>query len=319
MGWRVHIDGDHLDPDYLGALRREVSDSVALSVGGLPDDWPEVRCLVSGWPKPEHLDTGEALSSLVIPFSGPPARTLRLLQDRGLAVYNLHHNAQAVVEMALALLFACAKCVVPMDRDLRVGDWRARYASDPGLTLRGRRALVLGHGAIGGGVASALTALGLTVTAVARRARDDVRGIQELDALLPMADVLVLALPATEETLDLIDARRLGLLPSRAILVNVARAKIVEEDALFWALESGALHSAGLDVWYRYPKTEADRAGTSPATQPFEMLDNVVLSPHRAGHGPAVERLRGVHLAKLLGTLASGGTPETRVDLSLGY
>jgi phosphoglycerate dehydrogenase-like enzyme len=319
MPLRVHVAGDHLDETYIAALRAHAGPEVLLSVGDRPSDWAQVESLVSGWPEEAMLDDGIALRSFVIPFAGPPARTLRMLRGRGLAVYNLHHNAAAVAEMALALVLACAKCIVPMDRDLRAGDWRARYGADPGLTLGGRRALVLGYGAIGRRVGALLGALGLEVTGVASTGRAGVRAVDDLDALLPAADVLAVALPATEATDGLIGAERLRLLPAQAIVVNVGRARVVDEGALYNALASGALHSAGMDVWYRYPRDASERGSTLPATQPFHELANVVMSPHRAGHGDAVERLRGEHLAAVLRDLARGLEPASRVNLAAGY
>ena len=99
----------------------------------------------------------------------------------------------------------------------------------------------------------------------------------------------------------------------------MGRARVVDEQALYTALETGALHSAGLDVWYQYPKDAASREDTAPSVYPFHTLNNVVLSPHRAGHGAASERLRGIHLANTLNALAAGIEPACRVCLEAGY
>ena len=319
MALRVHIDGGHTDPVYLRALREALRATVDLSVGDAPDDLAHVACLVSGWPDEGLLDAAAGLRSVVIPFAGPPARTLRVLQGRGLRIFNLHHNASAVAEMALALLLACAKCVVPMDSALRQGDWRPRYGEDPGASLAGRRALVLGYGAIGSRVGGLLRAFGVTVTGIRRTARDGCHGVDDLPNLLPAADVLVVALPGTAATEGLLGAPEIAALPRGSIVVNVGRARVIDEGALYESLRTGHLHSAGLDVWYRYPREEEDRASTMPSSQPFHELDNVVLSPHRAGHGAAVEEERGRQLASLLNLLASGGEPDTQVNVAEGY
>lgn len=101
--------------------------------------------------------------------------------------------------------------------------------------------------------------------------------------------------------------------------MNVARGPVVEEQALYEALRSGHLGGAGLDVWWRYPEGETDRALTLPSTFPFHELDSVVLSPHRAGHAEATESLRARHLADLLNDIACGKDPRGRVDLERGY
>jgi phosphoglycerate dehydrogenase-like enzyme len=111
----------------------------------------------------------------------------------------------------------------------------------------------------------------------------------------------------------------LARLPRGAILVNVARGDVVDEEALYDALASGHLGGAGLDVWYRYPESEEARAATLPARRPFHELENVVLSPHRAGHGRGTEAARAAHLARLLAAAAGGEAIPHRVDLDRGY
>ena len=298
------------EPEHMERLRGLLS-GVKLSVGSELADGVEV--LVAGRPDPALLD-GPSLHTLVIPWSGLPPRTRTALRERPhLRCFNLHHNAGVVAEMAVALVLAAAKLLVPMDRALRRGDWRARYEPDRALALAGRTAVVLGYGAIGRRVGRALEALGLTVVGVRRR--DGV----DLDDVLRRAQVLVIALPHTEETDGLIDADRLSFLPRDAVLVNVARARIVDEDALFDALRDGRLAGAGLDVWYRYPKDEASRTSTKPGNRPFHELDNVVLSPHRAGHVRNTEMLRMEALAAVLNILALGQEPPTKVDVARGY
>jgi phosphoglycerate dehydrogenase-like enzyme len=103
------------------------------------------------------------------------------------------------------------------------------------------------------------------------------------------------------------------------VLVNVARGPIVDEAALYHALCEGSLFAAALDVWYNYPTDEAARSCTPPSTYPFHELDNVVMSPHRAGGSTETELLRIKHLAELLNAAACGEPMPNRVDLQLGY
>lgn len=128
----------------------------------------------------------------------------------------------------------------------------------------------------------------------------------------------MICLPLTDETKGLIGADELAQLAPGAVLVNTGRGPIVDERALFDALRAGRLR-AGLDVWYRYPEDEAARAGTPPATLPFHELDNIVMSPHRAGLCAETERLRAVFLAEMLNAGARGEPMPGRVDLDAGY
>ena len=109
------------------------------------------------------------------------------------------------------------------------------------------------------------------------------------------------------------------MLPPGAELVNVGRGPIVDEAALYNALRNGTLHAAGLDVWYNYPADEAGRSHTLPSAYPFHELENVVMSPHRAGHSSETETLRMGHLMVLLNAAARGEPMPNRLDVRVGY
>ncbi len=315
------------DPEHLALLEVQLAPEITLSTGL---DVPRAtQVLVAGRPEARHLSPCADLEALIIPFAGLPAPTRELmLASPHVAVYNLHHNAIPTAETAVALLLAAAKFIVPADRDLRQGDWSIRYnRPNPAILLHGKTVLILGYGAIGQHAAGLCRGLGMRVLATRRRldpaARcpDEVHAATALPDLLPRADALIITLPLTDETRGLLGAQELALLPSRAVLVNVGRGEVVDEAALFHALQSGQLHAAGLDVWYQYPPDADSRTATLPASHPFHTLENVVLSPHRAGSGGAEEiEVRRMHaLAALVNALARGETPSSRVDLAAGY
>ena len=326
--WLPVEDESEGDDPFLVQLQRELDDDVVelLPASSVPATaTPTV--LVRGVPEESMLAACPRLTHLLIPYAGLPRATRERLQARPeVAVHNLHHNAAPTAELAVALLLACAKEVVPHDRDLRRGDWRRRYAEATTTTLAGGHALVLGYGAIGQRVAHALGALGMRVTAVRRSARGgDRHGMvalvppRALATELSRADAVVICLPWTEETDGLLDAAMLRCLPASAYLVNVGRGAIVDEDALYAALAEGRLAGAGLDVWYRYPSTVAERASTPPSAHPFGSLDNVVLSPHRGGKTRQNEVARARGVARMLEAIAAGGEVPNRVDLDAGY
>ncbi len=307
-------------------VRRRLPVQIDLQVDRPRPDPADYEVLVDGRPSEDDLDAGSRLQRLVIPYAGLPPATAALLRARPhIQAHNLHHNAAPVAEMAVGLLIAAARRVVACDRALRVGDWRPRYTEeDRGLLLAEHTALIVGYGAIGRRVARVLRAFDMRVLGVRRRGRGKdgevaLFGPDALDALLPRADVIVLATPLTEATRHLIDARRLDLLPPHAVLVNLARGAVVDEQALYEALRDGRLGAAGLDVWWHYPQDEAAREATPPSTYPFAELDNVVLSPHRAGHAAPTEELRARHLVQLLEAFAAGGVAPNRVDIEAGY
>lgn len=280
--------------------------------------------LVAGFPTDAELGAIVPGGALVLPFSGlRPATREQLRQRPELRVYNNRFNGGLVAEHALGLVLAVSRVLIPMDAALRRGDWRPRLAADPAITLGGHRALVLGYGSIGRRVATALGALGMTVQAIARRPAGpdgpiEVHPPEALDALLPGIRVLVVAVPHTPETDGWIGRAALARLGPDAVVVNVARGPVVDEQALFEALRDHRIHGAGLDVWWRMPGA-AEMASTPPSELPFHTLDNVVLSPHRAAHASETEDLRTAGLAALLATLVSGGEPFARVDPAQGY
>jgi phosphoglycerate dehydrogenase-like enzyme len=140
------------------------------------------------------------------------------------------------------------------------------------------RALIVGVGGIGGATAERLSALGARCTGVRRRVGmgpppgfERVVGLDQFEAELPGHDVVVLAAPLTGETSGLLTAERLDLLPQSAIVVNVARGGLLDQDALAERLASGRLRGAALDVFKEEPV---------PPTSPLWGLRQVLLSPH---------------------------------------
>ena len=326
MSLNVHI----LNPPDAAALEMlgsRLHPDVVVKTGEVAET-ADYHVLVAGVPQQEHLAASTNLNTLVIPWAGLPASTRQLLADfPQLAVHNLHHNAAPVAELTLALLLAAARAIVPYDQTLRRGDWRPRYdRSGPSVLLSGKTALVLGYGAIGQHVARYCQALGMEVLATRRGLGDPVRdGVATVypaaafPDLLAQAHALIICLPLTPETEGLIGAAELERLQTPSILVNIGRGAIVEEQALFEALQSRRLHAAGIDVWYNYPRDEAARTDTLPGRFPFHELDNVVLSPHRAGDADGAVELRMTHLADLLNALASEQPAPNRVDFAAGY
>lgn len=163
---------------------------------------------------------------------------------------------------------------------IRAGDWRVL----PGgvRSLCGCRVTVLGTGDIGTEFARRARAFHPAVIAGVRRSDkpgdpvfDEMHTTAELDAVLPQTDLLVMALPNTPDTANILDARRMALLPGGAYVVNVGRGTAVDQDALIAALDSGHLAGAALDVVVPEPL---------PAGHPLRKAKNLLLTPHVAGN-----------------------------------
>ncbi|MBN2386688.1 MAG: hypothetical protein JXB85_06670 [Anaerolineales bacterium] len=314
------------DDQALQLLQGDLSVDVRLSFGPQIPEATEI--LVAGRPSRAQISAGTNLRALIIPFAGVPGSTRAMIGEfPHIQVHNLHHNAAPTAELAIALLLTAAKFLLPCDAALRRQDWRPRYDPPPAVTLDGKTALILGFGQIGERVGRTCHALGMDILAIRRdpgRVRTfdypaGIHGPQALADLLPHAAALIITLPATPETENLLGPGELSRLPRGSVLVNVGRGAIVDQAGLYQALTSGPLLAAGLDVWYNYPPDEASRVHTPPADYPFQELENVVLSPHRAGASSETEELRMQHLARLLRAAVSGEIIPNQVDLQAGY
>lgn len=300
-------------------LRRLTRRVAAWTFGEAPDPGTEVW-VGSGFSE-QFASALPHLRAVVVPWAGPNRQLIELVRSLpGVSLHNLHHNAGATAEMAVALLLAVAKSVVPRDRALREGDWGRRGRAASARLLQGSTSLVLGYGAIGRRIARACRALGMRVMAVRREAKPDdpgwVFGVEELPRLLPEADALLCSLPLTPETEGLLGERELAALPRHAIVVNVGRGPVFDEAALYEALASGRLWGAGLDVWWCYPP---DGGNGLPSAKPFHELDNVVLTPHCGGWAEGIDALRLRDLARLLRRFDTGDWTANRVDPARGY
>jgi phosphoglycerate dehydrogenase-like enzyme len=323
----VHIEYEY-EPQIIEELREQLLPGITVSAGEVAEDELDCQVYVAGRPQRAQLLSMPNLHTVIIPWVGISSETRSLLAEfPHLAVHNLHHNAPPTAELTIALLLAASKLIIPYDRDLRRHDWQMRYQRpSPALLLDGKTALILGYGAIGRRVAAACQGLGIKVLAIKRTVQQqadefaaEIHPPEKLHDLLPRANFLLICLPLTPQTENLIGARELALLPERSVLVNVGRGPVVDQAALYSALRDQQLHSAGLDVWYNYPPDKESRSHTPPANYPFHELNNVVMSPHRAGGSMGIDHLRMARLAQLLNKISAGKEAPNKVDLELGY
>lgn len=193
------------------------------------------------------------------------------------------YSAVAVAEHALSLMLAAARKIPQHEQELRAGRW-TRLSM---IQLHGKILGLVGFGNIGRQLASLAKGIGMQVWAWTlhpdpKRAAESAIRFVELDQLLTQSDVISIHVVASEKTRGLIDREALARMKPSCILVNTARASIVDTPALVEALKAGRLAAAALDVYDQEPL---------PPTDPLLSLPNVVLSPHNAGMTPeAIER-----------------------------
>ena len=223
-----------------------------------------------------------------IPAAGLDAVDLAAV-PQGCRVCNVFEHDIGVSEYVMAAMLYFTIGLVSKSERFRSGSWTdsPRVGAPFRPELAGRTVGLIGYGHIGRAVARRAKAFGLRVMALARTRRDldpppDWLGEPaELPALLEAADFVVIACPLNEATRGLIGRSEFAHMKPDAVLINVARGPIVDEDALYEALASRTIRGAVLDVWYRYPEPGA--AAVRPARRPFHHLDNVVMTPHCSG------------------------------------
>ncbi|WP_298930759.1 D-2-hydroxyacid dehydrogenase [uncultured Ramlibacter sp.] len=204
-------------------------------------------------------------------------------------------NADVVAQTAVAGVLALARHFPQYMAAQRERRWAPPTGGVLPRDLRGQRALIVGWGPVGQEIARLLQALGLHCTAVRRQA-DATAAVpaiayEDLAQALPRTDWLVLACPLSARTRGLVDAAALAALAPGARLVNVARGEVVVEADLVAALQEGSLAGAFLDVFAHEPL---------PAASPLWMLDNVIVTPHAAGHSDAnAQRVAAMFLDNL--------------------
>ncbi|BBB00385.1 putative dehydrogenase [Actinacidiphila reveromycinica] len=206
----------------------------------------------------------------ITPHLGQLPPGVRLCNARGV------HEA-STAELALTLILASLRGIPRFVRGQDTEKWYSGFYP----ALADRRVLIVGHGAIGAAVEDRLVPFECTVDRVARSARDTPRGpvhaLDELPALLPAADVVVLTTPLTEQTRGLANASFLAAMKDGALLVNIARGPVVDTKALLAETESGRL-TAALDVTDPEPL---------PPGHPLWHAPGVLVSPHVGGSSSA--------------------------------
>ena len=193
------------------------------------------------------------------------------LATLGIKVHTIKgYGDTAVAEHTIALMFACCRDLAGMDRSVRNGIW------DPleSMQLKDKTLGLIGLGGIGREVARIARGIGMQVIGWNRTARPDAGvPLLDLDTLMTRSDVISLHLALTEETRGMIGTQQLARMKPGVILVNTARAALVDEPALVEALRSGRIRHAGLDVFHAEP--------LSP-DHPLARLENVTLTSHAA-------------------------------------
>ncbi len=293
-----------MDPDRRAALAAKAGghfESVILA--DLPPDraaaaWSEADVLVCDGFRPEVPDDlatrAPDLKLVQVLLAGVNQVPLDRIPPGVFLCSNAGAYTTSVAEHAMALLLAAAKDVNRFTEELRQGIFDQGRM---GKALEGSTVAIAGMGAIGSEVARLCKAFRMQVIGLTRSGRvvppaDEGGTLADLPCVAARADYLVIALPLTRATEGLVDASVLGAMKEDAVLVNIARGKIVVEEDLYEHLKAHPRFRAALDVWWTYPAGKKGR----PFTKPFHELPNMIMTPHNAFAIP-VQRRRAMEAA----------------------
>lgn len=284
------------------ALPREAANSDQHDGALDPDD----VVVTLRWSRPSGQ--GPPFRLLHVPGAGLDGVDMTSLRPETL-VANVFEHEVPIAEFVIARLLEWEIRAAAMQSSFGPTDWAERYRHrEPHGEIHGKTLGIIGYGRIGRAIAARAAAFGVRVVAVDDFATPDdntqVLPTARLADLLTGSDYVVVSCPLTAQTSGMVDAAALALMPAHAVLVNISRAQIVDEDALYAALRDGRIGGAILDVWYRYPSSSDD--AVTPASHPFWELPNAWCTPHSSAWTQQLPRRRYAVIADNVNRLMSG-------------
>jgi phosphoglycerate dehydrogenase-like enzyme len=283
-------EGDRTD-----AARRCFAEAEAAITSGFDADTPAVP----------------RLRLIQLPGAGIDAVDLAAV-PAGCTVCNVFEHEIGISEYVFAAILHFVVDLADRDARFRAGSWRDGPSMGAAFRpeLAGQTIGCVGYGHIGRAVGRRARAFGMRVMAITGSsepldpAPDWLGHADQLDALLEAADFVLIACPLTEATRGLIGRPQLGCMKPNAVLINVARGPIVDQDALFEALRERTIAGAAIDTWYHYPSPEWP--DVRPSRLPFQELDNLVMTPHCSGWTEHLMERRFALIAENLERLRDG-------------
>jgi D-2-hydroxyacid dehydrogenase (NADP+) len=234
--------------------------------------------------KQEWLERAAKLRLIVTPTAGKDFFQVTLPPT--VALYNSSFHGHIIAETVLGMMLCHARGLLHAYRLRNHDPWPQAEISGSQRMLRNSRLTILGFGSIGNHIARLAGPFGMRITGIRRSAAeappwfsrgDRLARTGELEAILPATDHLVMCLPRSPESDNILSARRLALLPRQAALYNVGRGNAVDEEALAAALTAGNISAAYLDVFREEPL---------PETSPLRSCPNCLIMPHASGIAP---------------------------------
>jgi phosphoglycerate dehydrogenase-like enzyme len=304
--WRVTVwDPAQHQPADFPAMAAEAD---AIVGGAIP---------VSPWP------TAPKLKLIQIPWTGHEFTSAER-NPKGVPVCNCYEHETSIAEYVLLAMLEWKIGLRHMDAAFRANGWGGREVAGGPVhgEVRGATVGIIGYGHIGHEVAVRARAFGMKVVGI-RRSRPPcppelewLGTIERLDELLGVSDFVLVACDLNDDTRGLIDAARLARMKPDGVIINVARGKVIDEAALYAALQDGRIGGAVIDVWWNY--NDPGKPEVWPTNFPFQELDNVICSAHECGWTREQVDRRWDFVAGNLRRVVRGEPPESLLYLGTG-
>lgn len=274
--------------------------------------------IMIGWRPSKKLLSSASKLKL---FINPGAGIQHLLEDfrelnkkQNVLLANGHGNSYFVAQHVVALLLSLMNKIIPHNEWMRKGKWRTGDKEAASIPLRFKNIGLLGYGAINQKVHKFLSGFDVEFSVLRNHWNKQKTSMPtqvkkynfaQLNQFLKHIDILIIGIPLTSLTRNLINTSELELLGSDGLIINVSRGDIIHEQSLFNALKNKIIQGAGIDVWYNYYPESDHEKKKYPYNFPFHSLENIVLSPHR-GYSPFDDLLRWDDIIGNITKMANG-------------
>lgn len=297
---KILLTRNFLDVDIkyiIDRLKMEAGDSFEITKpesydeAGILNKIKDVEVLLGPFVTKNILQATGNIKLIQVPWTGMDTFDFDAVAETDVTVCNSHSNSSAVAEFGVALLLDLIKKISYHDRKMRTGNWNR---DEQPLDLKSgmmadKTVCILGYGNIGSKIGRIVHSFGSKILAVNKQTiplHSEVYKYYNIynwiDAIAE-ADICIITLPLTLQTKGLINKNSVSKIKRRCIIVNLSRSDIVDEDAIYESLVNGTVSGYASDVWWNSPGRGASNCHVSKSNR-FEDLENVILSPHRAGY-----------------------------------
>lgn len=222
----------------------------------------------------DMIDGAPKLKYIIIPTSGYEYVDVEYINTRNIAVLNCPtFNSRAVAEHAISLLMATNRMLLPASDSIRSGVWDPQ--SLVGYEMVDKKIGLIGYGNIGKNIEKIGLLLGMRVAHINSKSNS-----KDIDSLVADSDFVILCASSNYSTKNILDKRRLELLKSSSIVINVSRGDLVDQNALYTILKNNKIRGAGIDVFEKEPAVNIFSDRVDPTIIAFTKLRNVITTPH---------------------------------------